>query len=136
MIKTARVLKEYEEPFIDVVRGFAVMGYSRKATAQTMDINPSWFNKLCERYDLKKHFHRTDYLKVCKPTGHAKGKKINQPQRYSGWYLLSVLRGYSPRISPERFNELQRKPCADTYIRRFGSWRKARYLAHRKENKN
>ena len=131
MIKTAQVLREYQEPFVDVVRGFARMGYSRKATAQAIDISPSWFDELCRRYGLREKFNREKYLSICKPPGHPKGKHINQPKRYSDWYLLSVLRGYSPRISPERFNQLQGKPCADTYSRRFGSWTRARRLAHR-----
>jgi hypothetical protein len=133
MTKVHQVRKEFKEPFRDVVKGFAKMGYSRRATAEFVGITSSWFDQLCERFDLKRHFRpRSEYLPVCKPRGgHTKGKTIRQPQRYSDWYLLSVLRGYSDRISPARFNQIQGgKPCADTYVKRFGSWRRARMLAH------
>lgn len=51
-------------------------------------------------------------------------------QRYSDWYLLSLLRGYSPDISPAKFNAVQVWPHYDTFIKRFGSWTKAKELAH------
>lgn len=57
----------------------------------------------------------------------------NPRQRYSDWYLLSMLRGYSQSISPVKFNEAQYWPHYDTYIRRFGSWSRAKQLAHRPE---
>jgi hypothetical protein len=134
MTAIQRVRKEYDEPFRDVVKGFGVMGYSRKATAETLRISKSYFNSLCATYNLDKHFKaRKEYLPVCKPPGHKKGKRILQPQRYSDWYLLSILAGYSPRITAERFNQLQGKPCADTYCRRFGSWKQAKQLAGGKD---
>ncbi|HOD97371.1 MAG TPA: hypothetical protein PLT63_01215 [Syntrophales bacterium] len=137
MTKMHQVRKEFGEPFRDVVKGFAIMGYSRKATAEFVEITDSWFNELCERFDLRKHFRRQrkDFVSVCKPPGHPKGKTIRQPQRYSDEYLLAVLRGYSKRISQVRFNQLQGgRPCADTYLKRFGSWRKARELAAKCED--
>ena len=131
MSKMHQVRKEFKEPFRDVVQGMAVMGYSPKATAQILEVNPSWFDKLCERFDLKKHFRdRKHYNSTCKPPGPPKGTWMNQPQKYSDWYLLSVLRGYSAGISSIRFNQRQKTPCADTYVKRFGSWRKAKSLAH------
>lgn len=51
-------------------------------------------------------------------------------KQYSDWYLLSILRAYPVEISPIKFNEAQYWPHYDTYIRRFGSWSKAKELAH------
>jgi len=51
-------------------------------------------------------------------------------QRYSDWYLLSMLRGYPAEISAEKYNESQTWPCSDTFIKRFGSWSRAKELAH------
>jgi hypothetical protein len=36
-------------------------------------------------------------------------------------------------ISPEKYNSRQMWPCSDTFIKRFGSWLKAKELAHRPE---
>jgi len=133
MTKIRQVRNEFKEPFRDVVKGFAIMGYSRKATAQALQISHSYFDELCERFDLKKNFRaRKDYLPICKPPGHPKGKIIKQPKHYTDSDLLSILRGYLPNISGKRFDELQQgKPCSDTYLRRFGSWKKAKILARR-----
>ena len=51
-------------------------------------------------------------------------------QRYSDWYLLTILRAYPAEISAEKYNSSQMWPCSDTMIKRFGSWSRAKELAH------
>lgn len=132
MTKVHQVRREFGEPFRDVVAGLAAMRYSKRATAQALSINPSYFIKLCERYKVIDKFpiKRKDYNEMCKPPGHPKGKKIHQPQRYTDAELLKILSGYSLHITKHRYDYLQQKPCSDTIFRRFGSWRKAKRLAH------
>ena len=128
-----KIRKEYNEPFQETVKGYAVMGYSRKATAGILGLCKSYFYSLCKTYNLDQYFKKgKDLNSSCKPTGRPKGRPDNRPKRYSNEYLLSILRGYSPNISPIRYNQLQCKPSCDTIIRRFGSWKKAKQLAHRK----
>jgi len=128
--KVQQIRQEYKEPFRDVVASFAALGYSRKATAQILEINPSWFDCLCDRFHLKSKFDRSKYNASCKAPGLPKGAKIKRGVRFSDEQLLTILAGYSERISGKRFNYLQGSPCADTIIKRFGSWRKAKGLAH------
>lgn len=56
MNKLLAVRKEFGEPFVDVVRGFAEMGYSRRMTANVLNFNLSYFRALCTRFDLHRHF--------------------------------------------------------------------------------
>lgn len=129
MTKVHKVRREFNEKFSDTVCSFAGMGYSQKSVAHILEINPSWFNQLCIRFDLKKSFlPRKQQLSICKPPGHPKGKVINQPQRFTDNQLLSTLGMHPKDISVLDYNNLQHLPCADTIIKRFGSWRKAKKL--------
>src|SRR5690242_16404655 len=56
MSKMLEVRREFGEPFADVVRGFAEMGYSRTATAQALGFNLPYFRTLLTRFDLHRHF--------------------------------------------------------------------------------
>lgn len=133
MTKVQQIRKEFNEPFRDVVAGFADMGYSRKMTARVLEVNPSWFDQLCERFDLKKHFRsRKEYISICKPPGRPKGKSVKRPrQAYSDRQLLAILRRHDEKVSAVDFTKIQKKPCANTYLHRFGSWSKAKMLAHK-----
>ena len=123
-----RIRREYNETFADTVKSFAVMGYSCKATAGILEICPSYFRCLCKVYNLMQYFKTgKDLSSSCKPPG----RSDNRPKQYSDEYLLSILRGYSIKINTDRYNYLQCRPSGDTIIRRFGSWRKAKKLAHK-----
>lgn len=54
--KIVAVEKEFDEPFADVIQGFAAMGYSRKAVAEILEFNLPYFRELLDRYDLHRHF--------------------------------------------------------------------------------
>ena len=129
MTKIHAIRAEFQEPFRDVVKGFALMHYSRRATAETLGINNSYFYQICTRFDLHRYFVPANYLPICKPPGHKKGKQIRQPQRYTDEELLAALRQYSQRITMKHYDTIQQKPCADTIIRRFGTWKKAKKIA-------
>lgn len=46
--KRQSIEAEFGEPFWDVVEGFAEMGYSRRQTAEILEIQYSTFARLCE----------------------------------------------------------------------------------------
>lgn len=73
--KIQSIRKEFGEPFRDVVRGFAEMGYSRNMTAGILEINARWFFEICKNYNLNQYF--TPY----------KGRRDLQKQRLyaGGW---------------------------------------------------
>jgi len=56
MSKLIQIRKEFGEPFTEVVRGFAAMGYSRRATAQAIGIGWGHFHRTLSRFDLHRHF--------------------------------------------------------------------------------
>lgn len=57
MNKLMQVRKEYGEPFVEVVRGFARQRNSISLTAETLGFNKSYFYQLLDRFDLRKEFH-------------------------------------------------------------------------------
>jgi len=50
MSKALEIRKEFERPFAEVIRQFAIDGYSKRATAEILEINRSYFLKLIARY--------------------------------------------------------------------------------------
>ena len=56
MSKLLQTRREYGEPFVEVVKGFAEMRYSKSATASTLGYNLSYFRQLLTRFDLHKYF--------------------------------------------------------------------------------
>jgi len=134
MTKVQQVRKEFNEPFRDVIAGFAEMGYSRKATAQILEINTSYFRQLIGYYAPDAPWKRqAEMREECKPRpskgkgGWPKGKKRNKPQKYSDDYLLSLVRKHWDL--PYRIFELLAPVSASTISRRFGTWNNARKLA-------
>ncbi len=84
--KIQAVRKEFDEPFRDVVKGFAEMGYSRMATAEILEFNLSYFRTLCVRFDLHKYFKPQKEMRdECKHffVGWPKGKKEQQDKARS-----------------------------------------------------
>ena len=125
-----QIRKEFDEPFRDVVAGFAKMGYSQTAAASACDVARSTFQYHVQRFGLCKLFNRSNYIPACK-SHPRKGNEGKRKQVYSDETLLSILRKYSINIGRDYFNFLQVNPCASTYIKRFGSWKKAKILAHK-----
>ncbi len=78
MGKIADIEAEFDESFSDVIKGFAIMGYSRTATADILEINLSYFRQLCKKYNLHRHFKKQkDMLPECR------GKGV--PRKRGGW---------------------------------------------------
>lgn len=127
---------EFGEPFRDVIAGFAIMGYSRRATAEVLEINRDYFFKfLLPRYAPNAPWKpRKDMRDDCKSKqggGWPKGKQRVKP--ISDEDLLGILRGYPKAIGPGKYDyqrAANNHPWASTFIRRFGSWREAKRLAH------
>jgi hypothetical protein len=96
--KIHAIRKEFGEPFRDVVRGFAQMGYSQRATAEILEFNRSYFRQLCARFDLLRHFKKQrDMRDECKPYGGAgpgwtKGKKRVPHHKFSIEFMLGEAR--------------------------------------------
>ena len=97
MNKMRQISKEYDEPFTDVVRGFAEMGYSRRATAQILNINLPYFRRLCDRFGLHPHFKpQQDMRDECKGHGNGwpKGKPQSRSARYTDAEILAEVSKY------------------------------------------
>lgn len=130
MSRLIEIRKEFGEPFVDVVRGFAEMGYSRTATAATLEINLSYFRQLLVRFNLQSCFlPQPKMRRDCRGGNRGKG----------GW-PKGKKRGFAPKHSDEqilaevgKYNHLyQFMSLADisyaTVCRRLGGWKKARAL--------
>ena len=133
MGKIADIEAEFDEPFTDVIKGFATMGYSRKATAEILEINLSYFRELCTRYDLHRYFKKQkDMRPECRKgggVGWPKGKKKPfKPRRYTDEVILSEVRKWDTYSSF--------CTCAlmhpSTVVRRFRKpWREIISMAHK-----
>ena len=66
MKKVRSIRKEYDEPFPEVVKGMAKLGYSKLATMQTLEFHSQLFRKLLTHYDLHGHFDKRNYNEDCK----------------------------------------------------------------------
>ena len=70
------ISQEYNEPFSEVVRGMAIQGWSRRATASILELHPATFNRYVKRYKLSNYFKNTmDLRRECRSWG-------NQPERW------------------------------------------------------
>jgi hypothetical protein len=56
MTKILSIEAEFEEPFADIIIGFAEMGYSKTLTAEVLMINKSYFFQLCRKHNVSHHF--------------------------------------------------------------------------------
>lgn len=139
MTKVHQIRREFGEPFRDVVTGFASMGYSRRATAEILEINLSYFRTcLLPRYAPGAPWkERRDLRDECKPRpssggwpkGTKRGMSQRRPRRYSDEYLLSLLRAHQD-LTYQTFEGLA-PVSSSTIARRFGGWRKAKMMAGR-----
>ena len=112
-----RISKEYEEPFVDVVKGFGEMRFSKAETARTLNISRKSMYNLLDRFDLHKHFYgRTEQLKCS-----TRGRK----EKYTDDQLISEVVRY------ENYAEFkENSPIAPTTIlRRLGGFKEARRLS-------
>lgn len=136
MTKVQQIRREFNEPFRDVVAGFALMGYSRRSTAEILEINRDYFFKtLLPLYAPDAPWKsRKDMRDDCKRKqggGWPKGAK--RPKAVSDHELLAILRLYPETIGPDKYDyqrAARNHPWSSTFIRRFGSWTNAKMLAH------
>lgn len=126
MGKLLEIRKEFGEPFVDVVKGFAEMGYSKTATAKILGIANRYFRDVCRRFDLNKFFPKTasERRRECRGggIGWPKGKpretshnKITDTEILAEVAAFPNLRLFRARA---RFDDR-------TVRRRFGSFKEA-----------
>lgn len=92
--KIESVEKEFDEPFNDVIRGFAIMGYSVRALADILKFNRSYLSEVIKKRGLGRYFKRQrDMVKECRPGGKGWAKGVKRPYnpRYSDDYLLGLV---------------------------------------------
>jgi len=127
MNRLLQVRKEYGEPFVDVVKDFAEMGYSRRFVAGMLGFNVQHFIDTLNRFGLQKHFrlHR-DMRPECKSPGWPRGKPNPRNNRYSDEDIFSEVRRC------KTYHDFARgaKMSMSLVEKRFG-WRNARRLALR-----
>lgn len=130
MSKMLEVRREFGEPFVEVVRGYAAMGYSQQMTAQVLGFNRSYFRQLLQRFDLLGCFNRPqrELVKVCRPGGRGCQKGASRPRapRYSDEELLAEVRRYPVSTLFEAMSDVS----VSTVYRRFGSFPAAVHAAH------
>lgn len=126
MGKLLEIRKEFGEPFVDVVKGFAEMGYSKAATARALGIADRYFRDICRRFDLNKFFPKmaSERRRECRgggigwPKGKPRGKTHN---KVTDTELLTEVATY-PKL---RLFRARAKFDDRTVRRRFGSFGKA-----------
>lgn len=132
MTKMHNVRHEFGEPFSDVVKGFAIMGYSRRATAEILEFNLSYFRQICKRFDLHRHFKpQREMRPECRGVGKTrkgwpKGKKRPYAPKHTSEHLLGLVAKY-----PSYTDFLSWAPvAASTVTRRFKApWREIARMA-------
>lgn len=128
MNKLMAVRKEFGEPFTDVVRGFAALGYSRRATAEILGFNRSYFIELLSRFDLHKNFlPQSEMRRECKGGGKGWPKGLRRPRgvMYSDERLLSEVQRFPSYSLAKCMSDID----TSTIQKRFGTWTRARELA-------
>jgi hypothetical protein len=116
------VRREYGEPFSDVVKGFAEMGYSQRLTAEVLGFNLSYFRQLLKRFGLLAAFNRPqrDLVKDCRPGGKGRARGVRSPRspRYSDRDLLQEVRRYHDIALFDTMSDV----ALCTVQRRFGTF--------------
>lgn len=81
------IRKEYDEPFTQVIRGYARLGYSERATAEAMEMNKQTLHRWLNRFDLHRYFDRRNYNESCIPRGKGwpKGLKGQNGMTREAW---------------------------------------------------
>ena len=80
MNKLRKISKEFGEPFIEVVKGFAAQGCSRTLVAGTLGMTRQTLQRYCERFDLDQYFlEQIDMRRECRPSG-GKGWTKGEPR--------------------------------------------------------
>jgi len=129
--KVVAVEVEFGEPFADIVKGFAEMGYSRTVTAGALGFNLSYFRNLLKRSDLDAYFlPQAQQRPECRGKGVSRGCGAKRPgngpaQKYSDAFLLECVASSG---SSRRFKD-QFSIDPGTVRYRFGSWQIAKKLA-------
>lgn len=123
------VRREYGESLTEVIKGYALMGYSRRAIAEILNVPESTFHSIVKRLHLEDRFNPKNYNDSCKPhstkprSGRPKG--IPMQRRYNDDELLAKVRRYPSQHSFDLLSG-----SSSTTVRRwFGSWSNAKRLA-------
>jgi len=122
MGKLLEIRKEFGEPFVDVVKGFAEMGYSKTATAKILGIANRYFRDVCRRFDLNKFFPKTasERRRECrgggigwpkgKPRETSHNKITDTTGKFQYWPVFSNIPQLSSRKTPKVLEADARQP--------------------------
>jgi hypothetical protein len=94
--KIYAVRKEYEEPFKDVIIGYAKLGYSKGLVCRVLGFHSQLFWKLLSHFDLHSHFDRKNYNDSCTPKG--KGWPKGVPRKKGGKRIRVVTKHSLPNV--------------------------------------
>jgi len=56
MTHIQRIKAEYQEPFRDIIKAYAIQGHSRRGVAQILEISHGTINRYLKQYDCGKYF--------------------------------------------------------------------------------
>jgi hypothetical protein len=122
------IKREYGEPLSEVIKGYALMGYSKRAVASALGIHEVTMGRWVERLGLSGRFVRSAYNDSCKPKtygGSGRPAGCSMPRRYTDEQLLAFVADFP---SYHALNRAPGVPAGFTIITRFGSWRQAKAL--------
>ena len=87
MTKLQAIREEFDEPFRDVVKGFARMGYSRRATREILEIKSKrYFAVVCKAFGLEDCWR--PIAELCSTKGRPR------PRKYTDEELFAYVRQY------------------------------------------
>lgn len=123
------VRREYGESLTEVIKGYALMGYSRRAIAEILNVPESTFHGIVKRFGLESKFNTKNYNESCKARSNkprsGRPKGIPGPRRHTDEELLLMVRRYPSQHSFDLLSG-----SSSTTVRRwFGSWSNAKRLA-------
>lgn len=56
MTHLQRIKNEYNEPFREIIKGFAIQGHSRRGVAQILEISPGTIQRYLKQYNCGHYF--------------------------------------------------------------------------------
>lgn len=126
-----RIRHEFEAPAKIVITSYSESGYSKRLTAASIGITMQTLVNYCRRENIN-FPNRSQLRSECKPHGNGwpKGKKRIRQHKYSDEYLLDTMIKYD---FPAHVFDLLAPIPASTIIRRFGSWSRAKIMAHQQK---
>lgn len=129
MTKIELTEKTYNQPFEEVIKWYASLGYSKAATAIALSFNRRYFFQILAKLGLNRLFDPKKYNISCRGRGHGKGWPKGKSRKVERKYTDDQLLNHVRKVRVAWIAEECGPPNKSTIIRRFGSWNKAKQLA-------